>query len=266
MAVPFLALMSCSDTADQPVDEVVWDATNYVMYNEFMHCTAGEDYSQDVLAEMVSSWRGLNLSDAILGAWGYASKVTAEGSSYNSEWELSWSSKEAADEGWQEWIANDKATAWGKKYSKVLQCDGEAREGYEFIFLYDPYAFGPSPEDGSFAASFSPCTLNDGMNQEDLSNALIKYNSWLDDIDQSQTNGFYAYGIYIPDINTNHTADNDFWFANFHENLQSMNEGNDLWEETGGDAKLQLEAVSTCAAPEISNGQTFYDPTKPDFS
>jgi len=27
-----------------------------------------------------------------------------------------------------------------------------------------------------------------------------------------------------------------------------------------------MEAVSTCSAPEISNGQVFFDPSDPDFS
>ena len=136
-------------------------------------------------------------------------------------------------------------------------------KGYEFLFPYNPYAFGDTPEDGSFSASFSPCTLNEGKSQEDFSNALIQYNSWLDNIDQSQTSGFYAYGIYFPD---DAAAEEDFWFANFHENLETMSEGNSLWEETGGDAKIQMEAASTCSAPEISNGQVFFDPGDPDFS
>ena len=105
--------------------------------------------------------------------------------------------------------------------------------------------------------------MNEGKSQEDFSNALIQYNSWLDNIDQSQTSGFYAYGIYFPD---DAAAEEDFWFANFHENLETMSDGNSLWEETGGDAKIQMEAVSTCSAPEISNGQVFFDPGDPDFS
>ena len=59
-----------------------------------------------------------------------------------------------------------------KNTLQFLQCDGENREGYEFLFPYNPYAFGDTPEDGSFSASFSPCTLNEGKSQEDLSNAL----------------------------------------------------------------------------------------------
>ena len=267
MAMPFLVLMSCSNNEDSTIDstsaeKIAWDATNYVLYNEFMQCSAGENYSQAALEEAISAWRGIDKPDSMLGAWGYAT-VTEDNGSFNNWWELSWSSKEDADAGWEEWLQSEEGAAWGEKYSSVLQCDGENREGYDFIFPYDPYAFGETPDDGSFAASFSPCTLNEGKSQEDFSNALILYNAWLDNVDQSQTNGFYAYGIYFPD---DLAAEEDFWFANFHENLETMSEGNALWEETGGDAKVQMEAASTCLAPEISNGQVFFDPNDPNFS
>ena len=267
MAIPFMVLMSCSNgeepNIDTSIDETVaWDATNYVLYNEFMQCTAGENYSQAALDEAIAAWRVLEKAESMLGAWGYAT-VTDNNTSFNNWWELSWSSKEEADAGWQGWLESEEGAAWSEKYSLVLQCDGENREGYDFIFPYNPYAFGDTPDDGSFSASFSACTLNEGKSQEDLSNVLIQYNSWLDNIDQSQTSGFYAYGIYFPN---DATAEEDFWFANFHENLETMSEGNSLWQETGGDAKIQMEAVSTCSAPEISNGQVFFDPSDPDFS
>jgi len=267
LAVPFLVLISCSNSEDSQdlnseKESVSWDATNYVLYNEFMQCTAGEEYNQEALDAMIDSWRGLGLSESLLGGWGYAS-VSPEASSFNNYWELSWSSKEEADAAWEEWVINEDAIAWSEQNSKILECDGENRDGYDFIFPYDPYAFGESPEDGSFAAAFSPCTLNEGMGQEDLNNALISYNSWLDGIDQSSVTGFYAYGLYIP---ADETQEEDFWFGNFHENLESMNQGNELWEATGGEVKAELESVSTCGEPEISNGQVFFDPAKPDFS
>ena len=267
LAVPFLVLISCSNSEDSQdlnseKESVSWDATNYVLYNEFMQCTAGEEYNQEALDAMIDSWRGLGLSESLLGGWGYVS-VSPEASSFNNYWELSWSSKEEADVAWEEWVVNEDAIAWSEQNSEILECDGENRDGYDFIFPYDPYAFGESPEDGSFAAAFSPCTLNEGMGQEDLNNALISYNAWLDGIDQSAVTGFYAYGLYIP---VDATQTEDFWFGNFHENMESMNQGNELWEATGGEVKAELESVSTCGEPEISNGQVFYDPAKPDFS
>jgi hypothetical protein len=262
LCVPFLFVISCSDSNEVQESKVTWDATNYTMYNEFMQCTAGEDYSQEALDEMIDSWRGLGLSKSLLGGWGYVS-VSPNKSSFNNYWELSWSSKEEADAAWEEWVANKDAMAWSEQSASILQCDGENRDGYEFTFPYDPYAFGESPADGSFAAAFSPCTLNEGMGQDDLNQAIISYNAWLDGIDQSQVSGFYAYGIYIPE---DKNMEEDFWFGNFHENLETMNAGNELWEATGGEAKAALESVSTCGVPEISNGQVFFDPAKPDFS
>jgi hypothetical protein len=262
LAVPFLFVVSCSYSNEVQESKLAWDATNSTLYNEFMQCTAGEIYSQEALNSMIESWRKFGLSESLLGGWGYVS-VSPEESSFNNYWELSWSSKEEADAAWEEWIANEDAIAWSEQSSGILQCDDENRDGYDFVFPYDPYAFGEAPEDGSFAAAFSSCTLNEGMGQEDLNNALISYNAWLDGIDQSEVTGFYAYGIYIPE---DKTQAEDFWFGNFHENLESMNQGNELWEVTGGEAKAQLESVSTCEVSEVSNGQVFYDPAKPDFS
>ena len=62
---------------------------------------AGEDYNQEALDDMIESWRGLGLSESLLGGWGYVS-VSPEESSFNNYWELSWSSKEEADAAWAE--------------------------------------------------------------------------------------------------------------------------------------------------------------------
>lgn len=259
---PFIFLISCSDISNKDESAVTWDATNYIFYNEFMECTPGEDYSRETLDQMVADWRNLGLSENLAGAWGYAS-ASENNTLQNGEWELSWTSKEAADAAWEEWVVNEEAQAWSEKYSSVLQCDGENRRGYSFIFYYDPYAFGPSPENGSFTANFVPCTLNDGKTSEDFGNAIHKYNSWLDGLDETQVTGFYAYGVYLPE---DQTSEVDYWFGNFHNNMEGMETGNDLWEQSGGDAKDALEAVGTCTNPEIFQGLVFYDPTKPDFS
>ena len=55
---PVIFLISCADITETNEDAPVWDATNYTMYNEFMTCTAGENYSQVDLNEAIVSWRG----------------------------------------------------------------------------------------------------------------------------------------------------------------------------------------------------------------
>ena len=261
--VPFIILAACSKTQEPDTAEVVnWDATNYVLYNEFMECVPGKDFSQEALDEMIAAWRDLGLSQDLLGAWGYA-PASEDNTLTNGEWELSWSSQEAADLAWAEWMANSDAEEWSEKYASVMQCDGENRNGFEFVFPYDPYRFGQNPEDGSFAANFMPCTLNEGQGQEEFSNALIAYNNWLDGLDMDAVGGFYAYGVYFP---VDPESQADYWFGNFHINMDGMQTGMGLWDETGASTKEMLENTGTCANPEIFQGQVFYDPNNPDFS
>ena len=61
-------------------------------------------------------------------------------------------------------------------------------------------------------------------------------------------------------------AEVDYWFGNFHIDMDGMDAGMALWDETGGTAKEALENTGTCANPEIFRGQVFYDPANPDFS
>ena len=263
LAVPFLILASCSKTQEPDTSEAVsWDATNYVLFNEFMECVPGTDFSQEALDEMIAAWRDLGLSPDLLGAWGYA-PASENNTLTNREWELSWSSQEAADLAWADWMGNSDAQEWSDKYESVMRCDGENRNGFEFVFPYDPYRFGQSPEDGSFAANFIACTLNEGQGQEELTNALIAYNNWLDGLNADAVGGFYAYGVYFP---VDPESEVDYWYGNFHINMDGMQTGMGLWEDTGANTKAILESTGTCENPEIFQGQVFYDPNNPDFS
>ena len=70
LAVPFLILAACSKTQEPDTSEAVsWDATNYVLFNEFMECVPGTDFSEEALDEMIAAWRDLGLSPDLLGAW-----------------------------------------------------------------------------------------------------------------------------------------------------------------------------------------------------
>ena len=67
VAVPFIILAACSKTQEPDTAEVVnWDATNYVLYNEFMECVPGKDFSQEALDEMIAAWRDIGLSEDLL--------------------------------------------------------------------------------------------------------------------------------------------------------------------------------------------------------
>jgi hypothetical protein len=269
LAVPFLLLISCSGSSDtkkiaSEVQEpqVAWDATNYIMYNEFLQCSAGPDYSQDALDEMVQAWRNLKLPESMLGAWGYSS-LNDENEIVIDQWEISWISMEGAEKGWTEWLSNKNASIWSDKYASVLQCDNSTKKGFDFVFPNNPYTFGPSPENGSFLASFTSCTLNAGMSNEDLSNEIIKYNNWLNSIESKAVEGFYAYGIYFPKFVS---VDEDFRYGNFFETLQTITDIDNAWVQSSEETSKLNQQVGSCSNPSLTNAQVFYDPADPDFS
>ena len=141
VAVPLLLMISCSgpeEKMDSKVETVEsnpsWDAINSIMYNEFLQCSSGQEYSQDALDEMIKAWRDLELPESMLGAWGYSS-LNDDNEIIIDQWEISWTSKESAEKSWEEWANNEKATTWTEKYTSVLQCDSENRLGYDFYFL-----------------------------------------------------------------------------------------------------------------------------------
>ena len=80
-------------------NHVTFDLVGFEFYNEFIPCVGGPDFNQENVDKMMKGWRSLNISDDLLGAWGYV--PASETSRYeNGWWELSWESKEAADAAW----------------------------------------------------------------------------------------------------------------------------------------------------------------------
>ena len=258
LAMPLLILISCSNNNEN--NAPVYNEVGQIFYNEFMQCKTGPDYTLDSSKAMMEEWRALGPSKDLLGAWLYQ-PASEENRSQDGFWELQWTSKESADMAWQEWLSNKEAQAWGEKYNNVLQCNGDNRSPWTFVFPYDPETFGAFDSSGYFATAFSPCNFNEDKTNEDLKLSTAFYSTWLDTLDKNI--GTYAYGLYVPAF-----ADSpvDFWFGNFHENFQTMADGNILWEESGGQAKASLESTATCEAPDLYDSQLVYDPSEPNFS
>jgi hypothetical protein len=271
-SVALLALAACSsdkgqemadmpETAPAEQQAVVFNIVGQTFYNEFIPCTGGPDYSREAAAEMVAEWRNLGISSDILGAWGY--EPASENNQYeNGWWELQWTDKEAADKGWQEWMANEGAQAWSEKYASVMTCDGPNRVSWDFHFARDPYSFGELNASGEFFSAYLPCNLNEGKTMADADAAIELYNVWLDNLDAEQVS-FYAYGIYASNAGSTEV---DLYWGNFHESAEAMQAGDEMWATTGGDAKAAVEAAMTCGNPELHNSKLLYDPANPDFS
>ncbi len=256
LMIPMFFIVSCSNNDDS----TTWSDLKVNFYNEFMPCQAGPDYSQASLSEMMEEWRSLITAEDLVGSWGYA-PASDTNSNNNGWWELSWVSKESADAGWEEWLANQDAQAWAARYESVLQCDGEERVGAVFVWPRNPEGtFGEFPDNGTFSSAFFPCTFNEGKGESDLENVLTEYNKWLDTLDSNA--GAYAFGLYFPAFET----ETDMIWGNFHESVDTMKSGNESWEASGGDAKELLEATLSCDNPDLYNSRVLYDPTDPNFS
>ena len=70
-------------------------------YNEFIPCVGGEDFTQENVAKMMQGWRSLNISDDLLGAWGYV--PATDQSRFENGCSPQWESKAKADAAWAEW-------------------------------------------------------------------------------------------------------------------------------------------------------------------
>ncbi len=252
-------VVSCGQSEAPSENNVTFDLVGVEFYNEFIPCVGGSDFNQENVAKMMQGWRSLNISDDLLGAWGYV-PASDTGRFDNGWWELSWESKEAADAAWAEWVQDEEAMAFLAANESVMVCDGAERAAWDMTFHRDVYSFGPVSEDGSFFSEFFPCKYNAGKSSDDLMKSIALYNKWLDGLEAT---GFYAYGIYAGD-GTNELA--DFWWGNFHDSSEDAASGQADWLETGGEAKASLEATATCDVPDVYDSGVIYDPARPEFS
>ena len=259
LSLCFMFIVLFGQSEAQSADDVTFDVIGVKLYNEFIPCVGGPDFNQENVDKMMKGWRALNISDDLLGAWGYV-PATDTSRFDNGWWELSWESKEAADAAWAEWVQDEEAMAFLAENESVMVCNGDERGSWDFTFHRDVYSFGPMSEDRSFFTEFFPCKYNAGKSSDDLMESIALYNKWLDGLDATS---FYAYGIYAGD-GTDELA--DFWWGNFHENSDGAAAGQASWLETGGEARASLEATATCDVPELYNSGVIYDPSVPEFS
>ena len=255
-----IANCSNSNNSVSTGNEVTFDLFGTTFYNEFFPCVGGEDYSPENVMAMMKAWRAQNISDDLLGAWGYAPAADTNGQD-NGWWELSWESQEQADAAWAEWVADEGAMAWAEEYESVIACDGEARRGWVFQWHRDPYSYGEFPDSGEFFTETFVCKYNEGKGEDDLSESIALFNDWLDN---GQNYGAYAYGTYA---SVQEDENVDFLWLNFHETADSAAKGAADWLANGGEAAASIAATATCSnPPDYYNSWTLYDPARPQFS
>ena len=214
-------------------------------YNEFVACSPGPQFSQELVAEMLSAWDDLDKSENLLWAGIYAPK--GDSNKYdNGWWELMWNSKEEADAAWEEWSSNSDAQAWNEKYSAVVNCDGEGRFAWTFYLPRVANSFGEveDPETGYFASEFLACNFKEGKSGPDLRASVVQFNEYLDN---NESSGPYFFGVYFPLFEE---ASNDFLWGNWHASFDGMKAGNENFAENGKAMQAKFNEISTCLSPD----------------
>ena len=257
ISIVFIA--SCS------MDERVEETTNLLdneYFTEFMQCKAGPDYSAENMAKMIADWQPLITADQLIGVWGYAPASEKNLYPDTGWWELQWTSKEAAEAAWNQWVQNAEVAAWQEKYKDVLVCNGEARNGFESVFPLGAEEFGDLPKSGYFFSAVWLCKYNEGYGVVDAKEFLPKFTKIV-----RNSSGYagtsYHFGNYYSDSN----PDADFLWGDFTNSRESMTQATNAFQKDVQPTMFPLfsEFAACGETPDEYNGWMLYDAENKDF-
>ena len=238
------------------------DLSSRTYFNEFMPCQAGPDYSAENMAKMIADWQPLITADELMGVWGYAPASEKNLYPDTGWWELQWTSKEAADAAWRQWVQNAEAAAWQEKYANVLVCDGEARNGFEGVFPLGAEEFGELPKSGYFFSAVWLCKYNEGSGIADAKEFLPKFTQTV-----RNSSGYggtsYHFGNYYSDSN----PDADFLWGDFTNSRESMIQATNSFQKDVQPTMFPMfsEFAACGDTPDEYNGWMLYDAENKDF-
>ena len=257
LILPVIFIVSCSmeEAAEQASDPL-----DTISFTEFMPCEAGPDFNSENMTAMIAEWQKLLTTEDLRGVWGYAPAADTNSAGETGWWELEWTSEEAADNAWEQWVQNDEAIAWQVKYESVLQCDGEARNAFDSVLPILPTAYGETNDSGYFFSEVYRCELNDGFTKEDAINFLYGFRDAVAEADYSDTTYHLLNYFY-------HDDPSIFFWANFTNSKDSMDKANAAFEADVRDSMFPLfNKFASCGEqPDLYNGFTLYWSEKKDF-
>jgi len=254
-----LFVISCSQENTTVGED---DLSSRTYFNEFMPCQAGPDYSAENMAKMIADWQPLITADQLIGVWGYAPASEKNLYPDTGWWELQWTSKEAAEAAWNQWVQNAEAAAWQEKYKDVLVCNGEARNGFESVFPLGAEEFGDLPKSGYFFSAVWLCKYNEGYGVVDAKEFLPKFTKIV-----RNSSGYagtsYHFGNYYSDSN----PDADFLWGDFTNSRESMTQATNAFQKDVQPTMFPLfsEFAACGETPDEYNGWMLYDAENKDF-
>ena len=171
-----VTFIGCSEsTSNLDANQAQFDLSEATFFNEFVTCSIGSKHTPEMMNAMISEWRELIDSDALVGAWIYL--PASEGNTYpkNGWWELQWDSQDSAELAWDAWLNNDQVASWTEKYASVLDCDGPNRNAFEGVFPIETEEFGKFSDSGYFYSEVLLCNYVNGATSKNAKAFLESY-------------------------------------------------------------------------------------------
>ena len=255
VSIFFIASCSMEQASEQESDPL-----DYQSFTEFMPCSAGPDFNSENMTAMISEWQKLLSAEDLRGVWGYAPAVDTNSVGNTGWWELEWTSMDAADAAWEQWLENEKAIAWQEKYESVLQCDGEARNSFDSVLPIIPTTYGETNDSGYFYSEVYICEFNEGYSKDDAIKFLYGFRDAVANADYADTT-YHLLNYFF------HDDPSRFLWANFTNSKESMDKANASFEASVRDKMFPLfsEFASCGEQPDLYNGFTLYWSEKKDF-
>ena len=256
-------LMSCTNSADTSNKaEKSFDLSDTTYFNEFIACSAGSEYSPELMNRMIFEWQGLLDTDALVGGWVYLPASDANSYPDGAWWELQWDSGETAKAGWASWVDNKQVLEWTEKYADVFKCDGENRNSFEPVFPIQAEEFGEFSDSGYFYSEVSLCNYVSGNSSDEAKAFLESYTSSV------RSSYYQGTGFHFGNYYGSNNLDADFLWAEFTNSSQSTNKVAELFTKDIEPTQLPLfSKFASCGeTADKYNGWTLFERDGPKFN
>jgi len=264
LSVTFFVIGCSEEEKDNASNESLFNP----VFNEFMACEKGSEYSSENLSKMIADWRAFPVSEELLGAFFHNPINEQNTFGPTAWWELEWTSKEAADEAWEQWSENQEASNWSEKYSDVIACNQEGRNSWDLIYPISADLFGKPNGSGYFYSQYWSCNYKNDANREDMENFIPTHKAFIEGSDLEDTG--YHYGVYFDrrsedashsDVETSH-----LW-AEWARSAESMDVQNRNFAENGQSTFEIFNEIGACPEnPDIYDSWVLYLKDKPELT
>ena len=263
LSVTFFAIGCSEEKKDNASNEGLFNP----VFNEFMACEKGSEYSSENLSKMIADWRAFPVSEELLGAFFHDPINEQNTFGPTAWWELEWTSKEAAEEAWGQWSENQEASDWSEKYSDVIVCNQEGRNSWDLIYPVSVDLFGKPNDSGYFYSQYWSCNYKNDANRGDMENFIPTHKAFIEGSDLEDTG--YHYGVYFDrrsedashsDVETSH-----LW-AEWARSAEAMDVQNRNFADNGQSTFEIFNEIGACPEnPDIYDSWVLYLKDKPEL-